>query len=86
MCFHLIESKTHQTKPSELVPFLCQINNFSRDLHLYMRANYGIKRKCQSTLHGVPIDLSTNLLVLHFGRCCIVFKASQKGTQPFVQA
>jgi hypothetical protein len=48
--------------------------------------NHEIKGKCQSTFHGVFVDPSTYLHVLHFGHHWAFFKVSQKNTHPFVHA
>jgi hypothetical protein len=86
MCFKLLESRTLRTKPSKLAPLLCQINNSTIVLHLYIHSNLGIIRKWQSTLCGTPCDPSTNLLMLHLGHTWEPFKVSQKKTQPLGHA
>jgi hypothetical protein len=66
MCFQLVEFGTHQIRPFELAPSLCQVNNFAKDLHLYMHNNHGIKGKCQSTFTRIsckPFNKSTNATI-----------------------
>ncbi len=86
MCFYLLKSNTLCIRPFELHPFLCQTNNSTKVLHLYIRNNLKIKKKCRSTFREVDYDPSTNLLLLLFGHTCDYFKLYQKSTQPFGHA
>lgn len=45
MCFQAEEFGTHQIKTFELAPFLCHVNNSTKDLHIYMGISHGINGK-----------------------------------------
>jgi hypothetical protein len=69
-CFQFMEFGMPRIRLSKLAPFLRQTNNSTKYLHLYIFNDCGIDGKCPNTFCGTRCELSTNLLVLHFGHNC----------------
>jgi hypothetical protein len=72
MCFQLWEFDTLSIRPFVFAPSLCQINNYTKVFHMYIYNSCG--------MNGTFCELSTNLLVLHFGHTIECFKVPLKNT------